>query len=63
MSDRSGQSGPANWTYQRSGLVRGETVPHNDYYNPELDFPFEVRVVKTDDDAFHVQVWKWIFSF
>lgn len=35
-------------------------MPHNDYNDPELPFPrLEVRVVKTDDDAFHVQVWKW----
>jgi hypothetical protein len=35
-------------------------MPHNDYTDPELSFPrLEVRVVKTDDDAFHVQVWKW----
>jgi hypothetical protein len=36
-------------------------MPHNDYNDPELSFPrLEIRVVKTDDDAFHVQVWKWI---
>lgn len=36
-------------------------MPHNDYSDPELSFPrLEVRVVKTDDDAFHVQVWKWL---
>jgi hypothetical protein len=36
-------------------------MPHNDYNDPELDFPrIEVRVVKTDDDAFHIQAWKWI---
>jgi hypothetical protein len=36
-------------------------VPHNDYNDPELHFPrLEVRVVKTDDDAFHFQVWKWL---
>ena len=36
-------------------------MPHNDYSDPELRFPrLEVRVVKTDGDAFHVQVWKWI---
>ena len=35
-------------------------MPHNDYDDPELNFPrLQVRVVKTDDDAFHVQVWKW----
>ena len=36
-------------------------MPHNDYNDPELEFPrIEVRVVKTDDDAFHVQAWKWV---
>jgi hypothetical protein len=36
-------------------------MPHNDYDDPELSIPrLEIRVVKTDDDAFHVQVWKSI---
>jgi len=36
-------------------------VPHNDYTDPELPFPhLEIRVVKTDNDAFHFQVWKWL---
>jgi hypothetical protein len=35
-------------------------MPHNDYFDPELRFPrLEVRCVRTDNDAFHLQVWKW----
>jgi hypothetical protein len=36
-------------------------VPHNDYNDPELSFPrLDIRIVKTNDDAFHIQVWKWL---
>jgi hypothetical protein len=35
-------------------------MPRTDYSDPEISFPrLDIRAIKTDDDAFHVQAWKW----
>ena len=35
-------------------------MPHNDYNDPELDYPrLEARIQKTDGDAYWIQIWLW----
>ena len=35
-------------------------MPHNDYNDPELDYPrLEARIQKTDNDAYWIQIWLW----